>query len=202
MRTTAIAAFPQRHESQFDVDSITSAALLRRFQLLLGSRSQMASPHAVRGDKQKTEVVECSKATSCSHGACRVSPCAALEALTCDKIRRGHWIEQHVRGADGQLSQGSRDGDAQESNRSLPSSPNRDVHVCFRLDKDGWISLFKADFSCTNRVSPTRRVNSVVFDVFPCQIYDREALTRMAIVYVPDLDALRLDSLRRPVGLT
>ena len=71
----------------------------------------------------------------------------------------------------------------------------RTIQVCCGLDKGGMLSSTKAVLSCANQHHPCSRGNTLLFGVFPAAKDDHAALSAMADIYVPDLDALRMGGL-------
>ena len=189
--TTTIDAFPVRLQSQFVVDNNISAATFGRFSLFLGPGCGLASPMALRNDLKRAASEDRNHTTSDGAGVHLVCPRAAVEALIFRLRRQAQFVERALRGADGRELVATLPYDGQVSAGCPPSSAIHDVHISFGLDKGGLINSCRAVLTCANQLHPSRRGNSILYCVFPCEKNDRAALARMAEVYVPDLDALR-----------
>jgi len=190
--TAAVSALPQRLQAQFMVDNNVSKATFQRFRRLLGPREcGLATAQQLRAELRSASEEENNKATTNGDGVYLISPRAAVEVLIFYLRRKNQFIERGLRGADVRAVAATLPFVGQTSASALHSSAVQDVHICFGLDKGGLISSCKAVLSCAIQLNPTSRGHSILYGVFLCKKDDREALARMADVYVPDLDTPR-----------
>lgn len=120
-----------------------------------------------------------------------MTPRAAVQGLIGDLHSSGEFLELATRGRDGTEIEAVSAFEGQDSPGAVPDPKVRDVQLCFGLDKGGQISSCKAILSILNQEHPCSRGNTILYGVFPCKKDDHDALSRMAAVYVPDIDALR-----------
>jgi len=193
--SAVLAAIPIRLQNQFLLDNGVSGSLWRRFRLLLGPRSGLATTQALRADMRATEAEPRNAATTNGSGAFLVAARVALQGMIDDLCDNKQFIERFVRGSDGAEIAYASPFLGQVSPTEMYEADVRTVQMGFGLDKGGVLSSTKAVLSCANKHHPCSRGNTLLFGVFPAAKDDHAALSAMADVYVPDLDALRMGGL-------
>jgi len=191
-----LAALPVRLQNQFLLDNGVSGSLWRRFRLLLGPSSGLATTQALRADLRTAEDELRNAAATNGSGAFLVAPRVALQGMIDDLSESEQFIERFMRDADGSEIVATSPFLGQASPTETHEADVRSVQICFGLDKGGVLSSTKAVLSCANQQHPCSRGNTILFGVFPAAKDDHAALSAMADVYVPDLDALRTGGLK------
>lgn len=190
----ALAPPSVRLQTQFILDNNISRTLWQRVRLFLGGpASGLASREVLRRDLGEAQAEERNQVTSDGAGAFLVTPRAAVQGLIGDLLASGEFLERATRGRDGKEIEAVSAFEGQDCPGAVPDPKVRDVQLCFGLDKGGQLSSCKAILSILNQEHPCSRGNTILYGVFPSKKDDHDALSRMADVYVPDIDALRMD---------
>jgi len=193
--SAVLAALLARLQKHFLLENGVSGSLRRRFRLLLGPGSGLATTQALRADMRAAEAGPRNAATTHGSGAFLVSARVALQGRIDDLCDYKQFIERFVRGSDCAEIASTSPFLGQASPTKMYEADARTVQVCFGPEKGGVLSSTKAVFSCANQHHPCSRGNTLPFCVFPAAKDDHAALSAMADVYVPDLDALRMGGL-------
>jgi len=199
--------YPFVCKTSFLLDNGVSGSLWRRFRLLLGPRSGLATTQDLRADMRAAEAEPRNAATRNGSGSFLVAARVALQGMIDELCDNKQFIERFVRGSDVAEIASTSPFLGQASPTEMYEADVRTVQLCFGLNKGGVLSSTKAVLSCSNHHHPCSRGNTLLFGVFSAAKDDHAALSGMADVYVPDLDALRMGGLevageRRAVLLT
>eukprot|EP00170_Pyropia_yezoensis_P001341 contig_5933_g1345 len=190
----ALAPLSARLQTQFILDNNISRTLWQRVRLSMGgATSGLASREVLRRDLAEAQAEERNQVMSDGAGAFLVTPRAAVQGLIDDLQAGGDFLERATRGPDGKEIKAVSALEGQHSPGAVPDPKVRDVQLCFGLDNGGLLSSCKAFLSVLNQEHPCSRGNTILYGVFPSKKDDHDALSRMADVYVPDIDALRTD---------
>ena len=94
--SAVLAALPARLQNQFLLDNGVSGSLWRRFRLLLGPRSGLATTQALRADMRAAEAEPRNAATTNGSGAFLVAARVALQGMIDDLCDIKQFIERFV----------------------------------------------------------------------------------------------------------
>jgi len=178
------------------LDNGASGSLWRQFGRLLGTPGVgLATTQSLRADPRAAKEETRNAATTNGEGAFLVAPLVALQAMVDDLCERNQFIERFERGFGGAEIPATSPFLGKASPTDTRSADVKSVQNCYGLDKGGVLSSTKAILSCDIQDLPCRRGNTILFGVFPAATYDHAALSAMADVYVPSLDALRREGL-------
>eukprot|EP00170_Pyropia_yezoensis_P001344 contig_5934_g1348 len=190
----ALAPLSARLQTQFIPENNISKKLWQRVRLFMGgATSGLEIREVLRRDLAEAQAEKRNQVISDGAGAFLVTPRAAVQGLIDDLLAGGDFLERATRGPDGKEIKAVSAFEGQDSPGAVPDPNVRDVQLCFGLDKGGLLSSCKAFPSVLSQEHPCSRGNTVLYGVFPSKIDDHDALSRMADVCVPDIDALRAD---------
>lgn len=115
-------------------------------------------------------------------------------------------MERATRGRDGKKIEAVCAYEGQDCQGAVPDPKVRDVHLCLGLDNGSQISFCNALLSILNQEHLYSRCHTVLCGVVAAKYDINDTLLRMADVYGPDIDELRMDGVEvsrkyRPVRL-